>query len=127
MKGTTTMLSHISFVSIPVTDQARARAFYADKLGMEVTVDAPYEDMRWIMLKIPGADTQLHLDKVDELPPQRKPTLPLIAPDVAAAIGSLRERGVEIVAEPKPAEWDADTTYALIRDSEGNLLLLTSK
>ena len=53
--------------------------------------------------------------------------LPLIAPDVAAAVETLRARGVEIAAEAKPAEWDPGTIYAMIRDSEGNLVLIASR
>lgn len=120
------MLSHISFISIPVTDPDRARDFYAERLGMSVTVDAPYGDKRWIMLAIPGARTQLHLDHVDAMPEWGKPTLPIIVDDLAAVLARLGEGGAEIVAEPKPAEWNADVDYALVRDTEGNTVLLAT-
>lgn len=120
------MLSHISFATIPVTDPDRAISFYADRFGMVLTVDAPYGDTRWIILGIPGARTQLRLEAVARMPDRGAPTLPIIAPDVAATIGNLREAGVEIVSDPKPAEWNIDVTYALIRDSEGNVILLAS-
>lgn len=121
------MISHISFASIPAVDLARARDFYADMLGMTVAVDAPFGESRWIMLEADGARTRLHLDQVSAVPASGKPALPLIAEDVAGAIETLRGHGVEIVAEPKPAEWDPDTTYALIRDSEGNIVLIASR
>ena len=114
------MISHISFASIPVTDANRALAFWRDVMGLAVTVDSTaIPGMRWIMLRPGGAETQLHLDLVETMPESDRPALPLIAPDLPGTIRHLRERGVEIVAEPKPAEWDSETTYALIRDSEG--------
>ena len=121
------MFSHVSFVSIPVLDQDRALAFWSETMELVTTVDAPFEEHRWIMLEIPGARTQLHLDQVASLPERSRPALPLIAADVPGAIERLRERGVAIVAEPKPAEWDPETLYALIRDSEGNIILIASR
>lgn len=121
------MFTHLSFATLPVRDQDRALAFYTDTMGMSVSVDAPYGDMRWIMLEMPGARTRLHLDRVDAPPRTDKPAIPLIAEDVGGAVESLRGKGVEIVADARPAEWDADTTYAIIRDSEGNLVLIASR
>jgi predicted enzyme related to lactoylglutathione lyase len=121
------MWSHVSFTSVPVDDFDRARALYADVLGMQVEVDAPYGSDRWIMLAIPGARTRVHLGRRSGGRPPPHPVLPLIATDVAGAVETLRSRGVEVAAEPKPAEWDADTTYAMIRDSEGNLVLIASR
>ena len=122
------MISHISFHSIPVTDQDRALAFWRDVMGFSVTVDADYmPGMRWIMLRPDGAQTQIHLDLVEEMPAHDKPTLPLIAPDVAAAVDRIRAGGGEITTEPGPAPWDAGTTFAMFKDSEGNLILLASQ
>jgi len=121
------MISHISFVSIPVTDQDRALAFWRDVMGFEVTVDADYmPGMRWIMLRAGAARTEIHLDKVDAMPERSRPTLPLIAPDVPGTVEALRASGVAILTEPKPAEWNPETTYAIVRDSEGNAILLAS-
>lgn len=120
------MLSHVSFVTLPVTDIGRATAFWRDVMGCEVTADAPYGSSRWVTLAIEGARTEIHLGERAEMPESREPAVPLIAPDVPAAIATLRERGVTVAAEPQPAEWDPAVTYAMIRDSEGNLILLTS-
>ncbi|HEU0220879.1 MAG TPA: VOC family protein [Paracoccaceae bacterium] len=120
------MFSHISFASIPVVDLERARDFWRDKMGLTVAVDASYGESRWIMLEIPGANTRLHLDKVAAMPAADEPALPLIAPDVVGTITSLRRQGVEVTTEPRPAEWDPGTTYAMVRDSEGNLILIAS-
>ncbi len=48
-------INQILFTSIPVADQARALAFYVDKLGVEITNgpdDAPWaEGVRWLMVR----------------------------------------------------------------------------
>jgi predicted enzyme related to lactoylglutathione lyase len=126
MTGERNMLSHISFVSIPATNPERARNFYTGLLGMNVAVDAPYGEKRWIMLEIPDARTQLHLDHVDAMPQSDKPTLPLIVADLAAALARLQNGGARIVAEPQPADWKPGVDYALVQDSEGNTLLLAT-
>src|SRR3954468_14837663 len=56
------MIKQVKFVSIPVKDQERALAFYRDKLGFEVTTDAPMgEGGRWIEMRPPGAQTRIVL------------------------------------------------------------------
>ena len=122
------MISHITFHTLPVTDQDRALAFWRDVMGFEVTVDAEFmPGQRWIMLRPGEAETQIHLDQVDEMPERTKPAIPFIAPDVEAAIAHLKAAGAQIEQDPAPAPWDNDTTFAMFRDSEGNLVLLSSK
>ena len=122
------MISHIAFHSLPVTDQDRALEFWRDVMGFTVTTDADYmPGQRWIMLRPGTARTQLHLDLVEEMPERSKPAIPLITEDVAGMIERVREAGAEIDTEPQPAPWDADTTFAMFRDSEGNLILLSSR
>lgn len=122
------MISHISFASVPAIDLDRALAFWRDVIGLEVTVDSDaVPGTRWIMLRIGSSATQLHLDFVETLPAAGRPALPLVAADVPGTVERLRGKGVEIVMEAKPAEWDAGTTYALFRDSEGNVILIASQ
>ena len=122
------MISHVSFASLNVTDMDRAKAFWSEVVGFDVTVDAEaMPGMRWIMLRPGNAETQVHLWKVDQLEETQMPVMPFVCEDVAAMIERLRDAGVRIVQEPGPAEWDADTTRATFRDSEGNLILLASK
>jgi predicted enzyme related to lactoylglutathione lyase len=123
----TDMLSHVSFTTIPVDDYDRAKAFYVDVLGMVERSDAAMGSERWIMLEVPGSRTRVHFDRREGETQALRPVLPMIAPDVAGAVETLRTRGAEIVREPEPAEWDAETTYAMIRDSEGNLVMIASR
>jgi len=89
--------------------------------------DAAVGSERWIMLEVPGSRTRVHFDRRIGESEALRPVLPMIAPDVADAVDTLRARGAEIVREPEPAEWDAETTYAMIRDSEGNLVMIASR
>jgi len=123
----TDMLSHVSFTTIPVDDYDRAKAFYVDVLGMVERSDAAMGSERWIMLEVPGSRTRVHFDRRIGESEALRPVLPMIAADVADAVETLRARGAEIVREPEPAEWDAATTYAMIRDSEGNLVMIASR
>lgn len=123
-----TEIQHISFVSIPVTDQGRALSFWRDVVGLTVDADTEYmPGQRWIMLRPGDALTKIHLDLVEEVPTSTKPVLPLITTDVAGMVERLRAGDTEIVQEPAEAPWDGTTTFAMFHDSEGNLILLSSK
>ena len=59
---TTTTLTDVRCVAVPVRDQDAALAFYVDTLGFELRMDAPIsETMRWIEVAPPGAGTSLAL------------------------------------------------------------------
>jgi catechol 2,3-dioxygenase-like lactoylglutathione lyase family enzyme len=121
------MLRRINFQTLPVRDFARARDFYRDRLGMVVQTDAPYGDSRWIFMAIPGADTMLHFGAPEEI--QIKPGTPalcLVCDDVDAEVARLRAEGVTIHAGPADAEWQPGVRWALLHDSEDNLILIQS-
>jgi catechol 2,3-dioxygenase-like lactoylglutathione lyase family enzyme len=62
MTKTTTHISQIGTVIVPVSDQDRALEFYLDKLGFERRLDAPYgEGGRWVEVAPPGAATTIAL------------------------------------------------------------------
>lgn len=64
-------MKSLEIISIPVTNQQRAKQFYID-LGFTVIVEAPFEgDKTWIQLGLPG-NTGLSLTLVtwfDNMPP----------------------------------------------------------
>src|SRR5688572_656687 len=56
------MLKRIKFVGIPVRNQDKALAFWTEKVGLQVATDQPMgEGMRWIELRLPGAQTGIVL------------------------------------------------------------------
>lgn len=118
---------HIQFAELPVRDQDRAKDFYVEKLGCEVVADASMlGDWRWIELKFPGTQTNLHfLRKRPDADPE-EPVLVFIDADVAGTIERLRALGVEIIAEPAEAPWQPGRLVAEFRDSEGNRMIVGS-
>jgi predicted enzyme related to lactoylglutathione lyase len=120
------MIRGVKFVSIPVVEQDRALAFYTEKLGFRVATDQPFnEKQRWIELAIPGADTGVVLFRTEEGPqPLGFMNMSLWSDDVIATAKTLKERGVEFIAEPKKEKWGVS---AIFRDSEGNRFVLSSR
>jgi predicted enzyme related to lactoylglutathione lyase len=116
------MLKRIKFAAVPVADQARALAFYTEKVGLKVFTDQTMGAMRWIELKIPGAETMIVLHHKPDHAPKSEPALALVADDVQATYDDLRARGVEFVQPPKKEQWGE---YASFKDSEGNLVMFT--
>ena len=121
------MIKEIKFVGIPVADQERALAFYRDKLGFRVKTDQPFNGkQRWIELKIPGADTGVVLFTPDGHE-DRVGTFfngSLACDDVRKTYEELRAKGVEFDGEPKDEPWGI---YAILKDSEGNRLVIGSR
>ena len=118
------MFSHIHFQSLDATDLERAKTFWCDVIGCEVAVDAPYDESRWIMLRIESAQTLIHLNQVEDVGAQKMPSIVLLSNDTDGACKTLAERGVTPVQGPDTAPWDPSTRYAMFHDSEGNLVLI---
>src|SRR5688572_29706400 len=95
------MLKRIKFSAVPVADQSRALAFYSEKVGLKLFTDQKAGSMRWIELKIPGAETMVVLHHAPGHAPGKEPVLALVADDVQATYEELRARGVEFVQPPK--------------------------
>lgn len=117
------MISHIHFQTLGVVDLDRAMSFY-ETLGFEVDRDEPYGDSRWIFMRIPGSPTKLHFEQRDTITGQDTPALALITDDVDRLCKELEAQGVTIESGPADAPWEAETRWATLRDSEGNLVLV---
>lgn len=121
------MIVNVKFVNVPTRDQSRALEFYTEKLGFRLITDQPFgPEQRWIELGIGHSDTHFVLftppgeeDKVGS-----RFSGALACDDVDATYRQLKERGVEFEAPPTRQHWG---TYAVMRDSEGNRLLLSSR
>ena len=120
------MLKRITFQVLSVADQQRALEFYRDALGMRVQTDGDDgQGGRWIAMEIPGAETLLHLP-LGAIPAHDAPRLYLISNDVDAEVARLLALGVKIDVPPTTAPWAPMVRYAMLRDSEGNMILLQS-
>ncbi|MGL1920033.1 MAG: VOC family protein [Hyphomicrobiales bacterium] len=119
--------NRINFTSIPVENQDRALAFYIYKMQLDLVVDAPYEpDWRWIFLSVGESDTRLQFARKAELNFNGTPALTLTCDDVDVECARLKAAGVDIHSGPDDAPWAAESRWALIKDTEGNLILIES-
>jgi catechol 2,3-dioxygenase-like lactoylglutathione lyase family enzyme len=123
---TTTSISKIGTVCIPVSDQDRAIAFYVDTLGFELRADVPFGNgYRWVEVAPAGADTTIAIAP----PPEGTPTggaetgIALHTSDIDADHADLLARGVDIDAEISRMG-DPVPPIAWLRDPEGNTLML---
>ena len=115
------MITKINTVSLYVADQSRARDFYVDALGFEVTTDADMGEMgRWIEVAPRGAQTAFVLadaagfQKTDQI--GKSADVTLSCSDVQALYNDLRAKGVP-VTEPERQSWG---TFIKITDPDGH-------
>ena len=120
------MIRKIKFTSIPVRDQDRALTFYVQTLGFILVTDQPMgPGQRWIELRPPKGDAGLalftpqgHEDRIGTFT-----GISMECDDVQKTYEELRARGVEFVKPPKSESWG---TSAILQDSEGNQIVLSS-
>lgn len=120
-------MMRVNFVSIPVSDQDRALAFYTEKLGFEVITDMPYgPNQRWIQLLPPGAETGVVLFT----PPGQESriggyqNMAFICDDVEGTCKRLAENGVEFVQPAARSDWGG--MQAIFKDPDGNTFVLAN-
>ena len=121
------MISHVKFVSIPVADQDRALDFYTTKLGFQIVTDQPFDErQRWIELRVGRSETRWVLFTPDGQADRVGGFFngAFATDDVRRTHAELAARGVEFVKEPEDAPWGS---FAILRDSEGNQLVLSSR
>ena len=114
------MLKRIKFVTVPVLDQARALDFYTNKLGLQVFTDQSMGASRWIELQLPRAETMLVLFHQPDHEPGPVPAVVFVADNVKSTYEDLNARGIEFTQPPKKEVWGE---HAILKDSEGNLVL----
>ena len=110
------LLKRIGVVSVPVTDYAKAKAFYHETLGLPIAFDGG-EEMGWCEFGEQG-QTTLSINVWTEGTPPRGGATPVFdVDDCVAAVAELRKLGVAVE--------DAVTIpgmviYATACDHEGN-------
>src|SRR4051794_2425191 len=120
--GNTPMLKRIKFTTVYVADQDRALEFYTTKLGLKIFTDQPMgPDSRWLELQVPGAETMLVLWKQKDHTPGPMPAVVFVAANVQKAHDEMKAKGVEFVQPPTRQPWGES---AMLKDSEGNLVML---
>jgi catechol 2,3-dioxygenase-like lactoylglutathione lyase family enzyme len=125
--ATTTRVSRVANVIIPVADQDRALDFYTEKLGLEKRADVPFGEPegRWIEVAPEGADTPIAL-----CPPGpnteiggKDTGIGLETDDIDAYHAHLKEAGVDVDPEVSRMGGPVPPLFWL-RDPEGNVLMV---
>jgi predicted enzyme related to lactoylglutathione lyase len=110
---------------VPTTDPARAKAFYAETLGLRLESESSFA----LVFRVHG--TMLRVTTVQELTPQPFTIFGFDVPDIAAAIRELADRGVEFerydfADQDELGVWraPAGARVAWFKDPDGNTLSL---
>ena len=125
----------IALSSVFVDDQAKALAFYTEKLGFVKKTDMPAGEYRWLTVVSPEGsdDIELVLEpnahaaaKVyqDAIRADGIPSTSFASANVQADYERLSERGVMFRTKPTKA---GPTTIAVFEDTCGNLIQLHSE
>lgn len=115
-------IRYVQLVSIPVSDQDRAKEFYVDVLGFALLADTQFTpDMRWVMVAPPGGQTSFTLVTwfPSMLPGSLQGTV-LESDDLEHDVAELSGKGVA-VSELQDAPWGRFVTFA---DPDGNGIVL---
>ena len=113
----------IAVVSVPVSDQERAKRFYVDTLGLElIRDDKSVPGMRWIQVAPAGGGTQLTLVTwFDSMPAGSLRGLVLRMTDLEADYEALVAKGVEFDGPPESRPWGLES---VAHDPDGNAIIL---
>jgi len=121
------MIKRIKFLRIPVRDQDRALQFYTEKLGFRIMTDQQMsDDQRWIELSIPRAETGVVLftpkGQEDRIGTFLNTSWEV--DHVENTYSELQAKGVEFLGPPQKQPWG---TFVMMKDSEGNQIVLSSR
>ena len=119
-------ITHIELLSLPVSDQARARDFYVDTLGFDlVRQNEMGPQQQWIQVAPKGAQTSITLVTwFDTMPAGSLQGLVLHTDDLDAEVAALIAKGVAVPDGVQDAPWGR---YAVFTDPDGNRLVLRGR
>lgn len=112
----------IAFTGYPVTDIARARAFYEGVLGLKSAAVFEHEGRHWIEYEIGPATLAITNMSADKWKPSPDgPSVALEVADFDVAVGVLRAKKTVFVLEP----FDSGVCrMAIVSDPDGNSLAI---
>ena len=122
---TTTKITQIGTVIVPVSDQDEAIAFYTEKLGFEKRSDTPFGNGdRWVEVAPAGVETTIAIVKPRPGEPTGVDTrIALSSSDIDADHAELKVRGVD-VDEEIMRMGDPVPPMFFLRDQDGNKLFV---
>jgi catechol 2,3-dioxygenase-like lactoylglutathione lyase family enzyme len=116
-------ISKVQVVSVPVSDQDRAKEFYLNVLGMELLGDTKMDDtMRWVQVAPPGSDASLTLVTwFPTMVPGSLKGLVLEVLDMEATIAEIASKGFVIESDIDEQPWGRFVSFD---DPDGNGIIL---
>ncbi len=115
-------ITHVQMLSVPVSDQDRAKDFYVNTLGFELLTDAPFSEGRWVQVGPKGSAATLTLVTwFPSMPPGSLKGTILATDDVDGTYRELQARGVTFEGPIQEAPWGR---FAVFDDPDGNSFIL---
>jgi catechol 2,3-dioxygenase-like lactoylglutathione lyase family enzyme len=113
----------VKVISVPVSDQEQAKAFYVDKLGFALSRDDDsVPGIRWIQVTPEAGGTSLTLVTwFETMPAGSLQGLVLGTSDLQGDCDAFAAKGVEFEQPLQEQPWG---TEAVIRDPDGNRIVL---
>jgi len=122
----TTRISDVRTVAVPVRDQQRALDFYGGVLGFETRMDSPFPGGRWIEVAAPGATTTIALAAAQEGTATGVDTgIRFTTADATADHSGLAAAGVDVDAEV--LRFPGVPPMFSFRDPDGNTLYVVEQ
>lgn len=119
-------ITGLSTVGVPVIDQDRALGFYAERLGFDVHMDEPVEQIggRWIVVAPPGSATSIALVPANEGAAGVDTGIRLSTGNAAALHQQLQDRGVDL---GDLLRWPGVPPMFTLRDPDQNSLYVVEQ
>lgn len=116
-------IAEVSVVSVPVSDQERARSFYVDTLGFQlIRDDSSIPGIRWVQVTPRRGGTSLTLVTwFESMPAGSLQGLVFACDKLEEDCERLRSQGVPFDRPLERQPWGME---AVIRDPDGNRLVL---
>jgi len=115
------MLKHISIISIPVTDQQRAKEFYLKAGFTLIRENEMGPSQKWIQLGFPNAETSITLvNWFPDMPAGSVRGLVVDTDNIEAEVKTLNERGIK-TGPIQQMPWGK---FASVTDPDGNVFTL---
>jgi catechol 2,3-dioxygenase-like lactoylglutathione lyase family enzyme len=124
LQQTSTNITKVGRVIIPVSDQDKALEFYTGTLGFEKRADIPFgEGDRWLEVAPAGSTASVAImpPRPGETPHNDQACVVFTTGDLDADHTALTERGVD-VDDPMGGEGPVPRMF-FFRDPDGNMLL----
>ncbi len=114
-----------AFTGYPITDLARARAFYEGLLGLQPATVWEANGTGWIEYELGDGCLALSNASPEQWKPSSHgPAIALEVADFTATVSALRSAGVKFAVEPVDFE---PCNFAVVLDPDGNQLLIHRK